>query len=417
MIGKTFPDYKNQCRHVAIVLPPKYFPMKKLIGSALLLAIGFASCKKDDNNVTIDDSNLKVPYSTLSATTNYFETFIGPDGKTSVDISGQATRIAMLKELDGYIRTGTTATLSMSKMKDMFENQNSPFADADLNAATTKVIVSKTAASFSATDADAERQKFYGYFTELARISQLNGQTASQGQAGLLGGKRLVDEKGFEYGQFVQKGLIGAMMLDQITNVYLGTEKQAVDNELIVTDKNYTALEHHWDEAYGYLTNNPMFPMKDPNDASKYLESYLGGYVRQVGANAGGDPEAVYLAFLKGRAAIVNKDIATRDEQIAYIRTSMEKAIATIAISYLNKTKSATDAADKFHSLSEGYGFIYSLRFAYNAKIDKTKSDDLLNILGGKANGFWSLTNTDIDNVRDQIANAFGIDKNVEVSH
>lgn len=46
---------------MAIVLRPKLKLMRKLIGSALLLAIGFASCKKDDNNVTVDDSNLKVP--------------------------------------------------------------------------------------------------------------------------------------------------------------------------------------------------------------------------------------------------------------------------------------------------------------------------------------------------------------------
>ncbi|MEZ5015955.1 MAG: DUF4856 domain-containing protein [Flavipsychrobacter sp.] len=391
--------------------------MNKIIGSALLLAIGFTSCTKDNSVTPAPTNNLTIPYNTLTASSNYLETFKGTDGKTSVDFSGQTTRIEMLKELDTYIKTGTTAAINEQKMKDMFENKNTPFTSNDLNTATTKVIVSKSAASFSAVDADAERQHFYNYFKELERISKLNGQTATQGNAGLLGGKRLVDEKGFEYAQFVQKGLIGAMMLDQISNVYLGTEKQAADNKTIVDGKNYTAMQHHWDEAYGYLTSNPTYPMKDPNDATKYLESFLGGYVRQVGTSVGGDPEAVYVAFLKGRAAIVNNDLTTRDEQITYIRTALEKAVATVAISYLNQTKTASDDASKFHALSEGYGFIYSLRFAYNAKIDKTKSDNLLNILGGKANGFWSLTNADIDNVRDQIATAFGIDKNAVVSH
>ncbi len=391
--------------------------MKKIIGSALLLAIGLTACKKDETTVTPTNNSLAIPYTTLSTSSNYLETFKGSDGKTSVNFSGQATRIAMLKELDTYIKSGTSATINVSKMKDMFENKNNAFTDAALNSATTKIIASKTAASFTATEADKERQKFYNYFVELERISKLNGQTAAQGQAGILGSNRLVDEKGFEYAQFVQKGLIGAMMLDQICNVYLGTDKQSADNETIVTNKNYTALEHHWDEAYGYLTNNAMYPMKDPNDATKYLESFLGGYVRQVGTSVGGDPEAIYLAFLKGRAAIVNKDMATRDEQIAYIRTALEKAVATVAVSYLNKTKSATDDASKFHALSEGYGFIYSLRFAYNAKFNATKSDALLQMLDSKANGFWSLTNADIDNVRDQIATAFGIEKTTVVSH
>lgn len=234
----------------------------------------------------------------------------------------------------------------------------------------------------------------------------------------MLDGKYLVNEKGFEYGQFVQKGLIGAMMLDQISNIYLGTEKQAADNNTVVSGKNYTALEHHWDEAYGYLTANEMYPKKDPADATKWLETYLGSYVRQVSTSVGGENAAdIYMALLKGRAAIVNKDLTTRDAQIAYVRTSLEKAIAIIAVSYLNKTKTATTDGAKFHSLSEGYGFIYSLRFAYNAKIGKAKSDELLGTLSNKANGFWSLTNADIDNVRDQVATAFGINKDVVVNH
>lgn len=391
--------------------------MKKQI----LLAIGapallISSCTKDVFSPS-PSIEYEIPYSSLNANSNYFTTFVDESGNTTVDISGQATRINMLSELDAYIRTGTSATILEAKMKDMFENQNSPFSDAALNAATTKTIVSKTAGSFSATDADAERQKFYSYFSELERISKLNGQVAAQGQAGLLGGKRLVDEKGFEYGQFVQKGLIGAMMLDQISNVYLGTEKQSADNSTVVAGKNYTALEHHWDEAYGYLTQNEYFPKTDPNDPTKYLESYLGGYVRQVNAAAGGDPQGVYLGFLNGRAAIVNGDMSTRNAEIVYLRTALERSIATIAISYLNKTKTATDDASKFHSLSEGVGFIYSLRFAYDAKINTAKSNDLLNTLMGKTDGFWSLTNADIDNVRDQIASAFGIDKETVVNH
>src|SRR5690606_29726463 len=126
-------------------------------------------------------------------------------------------------------------------------------------------------------------------------------QTAEMDKAGVLGGKYLVDEKGFEYGQFIQKGLIGAMMLDQISNVYLGTEKQSGDNSTIVDGKNYTALEHYWDEAYGYLTQNETFPKKAAD--GKSMESYLGGYVRQVTGEYG-NPEGVYMAFLKGRAAI-----------------------------------------------------------------------------------------------------------------
>jgi hypothetical protein len=168
-------------------------------------------------------------------------------------------------------------------------------------------------------------------------------------------------------------------------------------------------MEHHWDEAYGYLTSNDTYPIKGS-------ESFLGEYARQ-GASVGGGADNLYLAFLKGRAAIVNNDLTTRDEQIAYIRTELEKAVAAVAISYLNKTNSATDDASRFHALSEGVGFIYSLRFAHNAKINRAKSEELLNLLMGKANGFWDLKVEDINNVRDQVATTFGIDKTTVLSH
>lgn len=377
------------------------------MAAATMLA---ASCQKEKTNVTPTPVvEQKIPYTSLTATTEYKKAFVDASGKTTVDYGGQTTRIAMLKELDNYMKTGTTATLDAAKMANMFRHQNSPFTAAELNSATDKTISSKTAQSFSASEADAERQRFVAWFNELEANSKMNKNTAAQGQAGVLGGNRLLNEKGFEINQFIQKGLIGAMMLDQIANIYLGTEKQNAENNAVTEGKNYTALEHHWDEAYGYMATNETWPIKGK-------ESFLGEYLRQ-GTYYNGGNENFYLAFLKGRAAIVNKDMATRDAQIAYIRTETEKGIATVAISYLNKTNTATDDASRFHALSEGIGFIYSLRFAHSAKIGKSKSDQLMAQLMSKTNGFWSLTTSDINSVRDELASAFGIDKNVVVNH
>lgn len=384
---------------------------RKLILSVAAATVLFGACKKDKN----DPTPLKVPYEGLTTTTSYFTTFKGADGNTSVDFSGQTTRINMLKEMDAYIKTFTTAPLDATKLKNMYANTGNPFTSADLNSATDKTIISKTAQSFSATDAETERSWFKANFDSIAVASTFAGQTAAQGVPGKLG-TYLVNRKGFEYGQFIQKGLMGAMMLDQISNIYFGTEKMAADNSAIVSGKNYTQQEHHWDEAYGYLTQNETFPKKDPADSTKWLESYLGSYVRQVNGTLG-DPAAIYLAFLKGRAAIANKDVGTRDIQVAAIRTGLEKAVATVAISYLNKTKTSTTDAARFHSLSEGTGFIYSLRYAYNAKISRAKSDELLGKLMNKTDGFWSLTNADLDAVRDEIANTFGISKDAVVNH
>ena len=123
------------------------------------------------------------------------------------------------------------------------------------------------------------------------------------------------------------------------------------------------------------------------------------------------------MSFLKGRAAIVNNDMSTRDEQISSIRAALEKSIAVIAVSYLNKAKSASTDGGRFHALSEGVGFIYALRFAHNAKIDREKSNELLDNLLTKPNGFWSLTPGDLDAVRNVVADAFSIERNAVVNH
>ncbi|RQO31453.1 DUF4856 domain-containing protein [Taibaiella sp. KBW10] len=388
---------------------------KQLLLTAGSLVLLFSACKKDTKKN--DEANLKIKYSTLTSTSHYFNTFKDDAGATTVNFDGQTTRIKMLSELDAYMKKGTTSTLDVTKMENMFRNTNAPFTNAALNSATDKTIISKTAQSFSTANAELERQRFLSYFAKLKAASEHYTQVATSGTAGLLESKYLVNEKGIEYNQLVQKGLIGAMLLDQISNIYLGTEKMAADNEALIAGKNYTALAHNWDEAYGYLTANEYYPKPDPADATKWLEVFLGSYARQVGPSVGGDPSAIYMALLKGRAAIVNKDLTTRNAQITAVRSSLEKAIATIAISYLNKTKTATSNGAKMHSLAEGVGFVYSLRFAFNAKVNATKSQELMDALMNKPNGFWDLTNADIDAVRDQIATLTGVDKAAVVNH
>lgn len=380
-----------------------------------IVAITFTACEKEGQPQSNAGIRPSIDYSTLNASSNYLETFKDSAGNSTVDFSGQTTRQDMLAEMDSVMRLGTKGiAVDANVLTAMFSNQGSPFRNANLNAATDKTLMSKTAASFSAGEADNERQKFISWFDIIA-TSSLSNSPAAKGTAGIataINGtsKYLVDEKGIEYGQLVQKGLIGAVMLDQISNVYLGTEKMAADNQTIVNGKNYTQLEHHWDEAYGYMTKNGTFPLRE-NGVAK--ERYLGGYLRQVA-----DSSNIFVAFLKGRAAVVNADNATRDEQIAFIRAAAEKAIAQVAVSYLNKTSNnmAADPAAAMHSFAEGLGFIYSLRYAHDAKVSAAQSDEYLASLMG-ADGFYSLTPTILNDVKADIANYFGFSETFETGH
>src|SRR5690606_7397745 len=125
--------------------------MKKVLMPVLAVATMFAASCKKENTTPTPVTEQKIPYNSLTPTTEYKATFTDASGNTTVDHSGQTTRIAMLKELDAYMKTGTTANLDAVKMINMFRHQSAPFTAAELNAATDKTISSKTAQSFTAT--------------------------------------------------------------------------------------------------------------------------------------------------------------------------------------------------------------------------------------------------------------------------
>lgn len=385
------------------------------LSSIVLFAAGLTACEKEDQPEQTVGIRPRIEYSSLNASSNYLEVFKDKEGNSTVDFSGQTTRLDMLAEMNALMSSGANGSaVDSAKLSQMFAHTGSPFTNSALNAATDKTLKSKTAASFSAADADAERQKFEKWIGMVASSSR-SGAVAADGRAGVITAnngtsKYLVDAKGIEYQQLVQKGLIGAVMLDQMANVYLGTEKMSADNTTIVSGKTYTQMEHHWDEAYGYMTKNGTFPLR-VNGAAQ--ERFLGGYLRQVA-----DSSNFFQAFLKGRAAIVNADYTNRDAQIDIIRKASEKAIAMVAVSYLNKTLKtiSSDPAAAMHAFAEGLGFIYSLRYAHNAKVNKAKSDEYLNKLMG-TKGFYSLTPTVVNEVKKGIADTFSFSETYETSH
>jgi hypothetical protein len=289
----------------------------------------------------------------------------------------------------------------------MFSNTGNPFYDiatasvtvtgSELNAASVE-LKSAVASSWESTEAANVRAKIETWFDEIDATSAAVNSTASSGVAGKLG-SYLVDADGIELAQVIQKSLIGALQLDYIGNVLLRDGLNA-ENYKLVEGKNYTALEHTWDEAYGLLTLNPIYLDGSTNDTRGTVEfgagSYIWEYNKENFAN-------IYPAFLRGRIAIVNNDRAEYKKQAKFIRTEFEKTMARAAVGYLTKWKTgATDAA-RAHAIGEGLGFIYSLRFCTVHDVDATFSDGLMNDLIGSENGFWDLTNEKVNTAIDAI--------------
>lgn len=376
----------------------------------LALSLGFTSCSKDDvNTPAVVQLRTKMDYATLTATTPYTTSFKDASGTATVEATEPNQRLSMFSEFNSYMALvavaapATPTSLDVAKLRGLYANTGNYFADATLNASGLQ-LRGKTAESFGP-NAEAVRTYIDQKITKLAAISASVSNTATAGNAGRLG-RYLVDENGIEVNQVIQKGLIGGLLLDQVDNVLLSEAALSADNTKLVSGKMYTALEHNWDLAYGTLTKNALMTQ---DYAATPREAFLAGYLNEKN---GPNSPRVYLAFLKGRAAIINNDRATLNAQADIIRTELEKTIALSATSYLASWKSGTDLATKAHALGEGLGFIYSLRFCNGKyKADAAFSDAQLNTLlpSTQANGAWSLTNAQADAVIAAITAKFSL--------
>ncbi|HBY69569.1 MAG TPA: DUF4856 domain-containing protein, partial [Flavobacteriaceae bacterium] len=117
---------------------------------------------------------------------------------------------------------------------------------------------------------------FESYISDQVNVVFPNENTiAEPGVAGQIAdgsSVRYVNGKGVELNQTFAKGLIGALLTDQILNNYLSTSvldeasnRENNDNQILDGDNNYTTMEHKWDEAYGYLYGDPSIPTANPN--------------------------------------------------------------------------------------------------------------------------------------------------------
>jgi hypothetical protein len=219
-----------------------------------------------------------------------------------------------------------------------------------------KQLKSKTAAG----DAGVQAM-FEAYIDNLDSISygSTTNATDTYGNAGVWtnGTKSyLMDGNGYEYTQLIEKGLMCAVFMNQMTNNYL----QAIvsdDNLTVISGENYTVMQHHWDEAYGYFTSEVDFPT---NGANRFWGKYADGREAVLGSAT-----KIATAFRTGRAAIDNSDYTTRNAQITIILTEMEKVCAGSAIHYLNDAKgNITDGTLKNHQLSEARAFVSGLKYS-----------------------------------------------------
>jgi hypothetical protein len=366
----------------------------------LALAIGFTSC--DDKVEPAPTLRSRMDANSLTATSRYTESFKDANGQSTVDLGAASQRLNMFTEFDTYMGLVATptapTTLEVAKLRGMYANTGNFFANTSLNTSGVQ-LRNVTAASIPAS-AEAVRTYIDNNITKLADISRFVNNTATPGNPGRLG-RFLVDEKGVETNQVIQKALLGALLVDQIGNVLLSEQALNANNSKVVDGKIYSELEHNWDQAYGYMTANPIM------STTIGVERFMANYVNRM--NAAASP-AVYMAFLKGRAAVVNNNRNEVKTQANIIRTELEKTLALSAVEYLVRWKRASDPGAKAHDLGEGLGFIYALRFCTKFGADAAFSDNILNgLMNAGPRGAWDLTNDHADVALNAIRAKFNI--------
>lgn len=396
--------------------------MKKLFLYPLALtSFLFFSCE--------DDDTIQVTQNEITTPTEYvFER----DGISTVSFSGQTTRIEMAEEMVSAFVNPSSSTVESLNAMYAHEEGGDNFSDEALNSSG-KNIKSKVATSidfFASNTVESAKiqQDFENFITgQVNEVFPAWNDLASEGVPGQIaeGTKaRYVNAKGLEYNQAFVKGLLGALMTDQMLNNYfsaavLDAGQNIENNTNDVTDdgKPYTTMEHKWDEAYGYIFGNApdkSNPLATVGEDDNYLNKYLGRQLDDPDFEE--VPQRIFNAFALGRAAIVAKDYKLRDEQAEIIRKEISEMIGIRAVYYLQIAKiqfNNDNIGAALHDLSEGYGFIYSLRFTRNPDTNAPNFSSeevdgyLAEMLESSPNGLWDISFETLDELSNTIAARF----------
>ncbi|MEX2593730.1 MAG: DUF4856 domain-containing protein [Anditalea sp.] len=378
--------------------------MKTKILSLLGIIIFLNSC--------IDDEQEKLPEFTIP-TTYEFER----DGASTVNFQGQTDRLNMLSELKAYLVSGDQGTnLSSQKLLEMYANENAPFEDATLNSSS-KQLEDKTNPS----EVGFVKELLVQAAEVSADVAE-NNTLATEGVAGKIergtsGNFININEKGWEFTQFIEKGLMGSVFYHQIFNVYLSDSKigSEVDNENLVEGENYTQMEHHWDEAFGYLGVPVDFPNVNPvlpDEYKRFWANYTNGRDPLLGTN-----KMLVDAYITGRAAITAQNYPLKNAQREIIIDAHELVSAATAVHYINSSMNSLNAGDQgslFHSLSEAYAFVKALQFSPRKKIDQAQINEILQEDFGSDGDFWTITMEGLENVKNKLTTAYPVLKDVK---
>lgn len=223
-------------------------------------------------------------------------------------------------------------------------------------------------------DSAAVLRDFQQVFVSTAQLSGLGqtvpsterNQRATVGKGGFVGihigdvNLCFADDRGVVVAEMFKGMVQGAVYLDQMLNVHLDDAillndslRTAHENGRLLPGRNYTALEHHWDLAWGYYQF--WLPLVEVSGYPALQRSRI----------------TLYNAFALGRLALTEYRYDDALQQLRIIRTELSKVAAAHALFLLTGARTINNLqespANALPFLSQALGAVYALTFTRQA--------------------------------------------------
>lgn len=343
---------------------------KKLQWLAVLLIVAslfLSACGSDDED---DIDELEEGTTTIAVPQAYVFDSRFMEGESSVSYSGQVVRNLLLQDLksttDSVGKDGARP-VAVSDLLKFYE-----YDDAlNLKTLTTTGALSASESHYSALSTGKNLvgkisdEMVIGYnrtADDLVR-EWFKGIADNSQDSDKLGTPiAYTTDDGVDMSQMINKVLIGAVPYYQATGVYLGGLLERDNSEARNGTDSYTAMEHAWDEAFGYFgAARDYFRYTDDELAGKvddftfdsngdgsidFKSEYNFGLSRNAGKRDKGGSgvdftQEIFSAFLAGRTAITNQgSVAEISAHRQAAANGMEKVIAATVVHYINDTLS-----------------------------------------------------------------------------
>lgn len=339
----------------------RYLFLLLAISSLFLYACG--GDDDDDNGALDDETKIEVPQAYVFG--SRFE-----EGTSSVAYSGQVVRNLLLQDLkavtDSVGKDGASP-ISVDNMLNLYAyddglNLETRTSTGSIPALENNYSALSTGKNLVGKISDAP---VIGYdITADELVRDWFGQIAENSQDSNKIGTAMAytTDDGVDLSQMINKVLIGAVPYYQATGVYLNGLLERDNSEARDGVDPYTAMEHGWDEPFGYFGA--------ARDYARYSDDQLAGSVDDFTFDSNGDgsidfkseynfglsrnaakrdnggsgidlTKDIFEAFLAGRTAITNQGSV---EEISMHRQAasegMEKVIAATVVHYINDTLS-----------------------------------------------------------------------------